>query len=130
MSDATIGEITILIADDNPQILELLEAYLEPLSVRITTARDGQQTLDAIESQRPNLILLDVMMPRLSGFEVCRKLKQDRRFMDIPIIMVTALNELADQERASESGADRFLTKPVNKYELLDHARELLELGC
>lgn len=119
---------TILIADDNPQILELLEAYLEPLSVRILTAKDGQQTLDLVENHKPDLILLDIMMPRRSGFEVCRILKQDRRFQDIPIVMVTALNEFADMERARESGAEHFLSKPVNKNELLDKARELLHL--
>ena len=117
---------TILIADDNPQILELLEAYLEPLAVRVVTARDGQATLEAVERDPPDLILLDIMMPRRSGFEVCRLLKRDPRYRDIPIIMVTALNELADAERARESGADYFLSKPVNKLELLERIRELL----
>ncbi len=119
---------TILIADDNPQILELLEAYLEPLGLRILTARDGQETLDVVESRHPDLILLDIMMPHRSGFEVCRILKQNPRYRDIPIIMVTALNEIADMERARESGADHYLSKPVNKLELLDRVRELLNL--
>jgi two-component system cell cycle response regulator len=119
---------TVLIADDNPQILELLEAYLEPLALRVLTARDGQATLEAVEGQQPDLILLDIMMPRRSGFEVCRILKQDPRYHDIPIVMVTALNEAADIERAQESGADHFLSKPVNKLELLDRVRELLDL--
>lgn len=119
---------SVLIADDNPQILELLEAYLEPLGLRVLTAKDGQATLEAVENQRPGLILLDIMMPRRSGFEVCRILKQDPRYRDIPIVMVTALNEAADVERAQESGADHFLSKPVNKLELLDRVRELLGL--
>ena len=119
---------SVLIADDNPQILELLEAYLDPLQLRILTARDGQETLDIVEEHRPDLILLDIMMPRRSGFEVCRILKQDPRHQNLPIIMVTALNEVADMERARESGADHYLSKPVNKLELLDRVRELLNL--
>jgi CheY-like chemotaxis protein len=117
---------TVLVADDNPQILELLEAYLEPLRLRILTARDGQETLDAVASHRPDLILLDIMMPRRSGFEICRILKQDPQYREIPIIMVTALNEVADMERARESGADHYLSKPVNKLELLERVREFL----
>jgi two-component system alkaline phosphatase synthesis response regulator PhoP len=128
MQSDTAGSPTVLIADDNPQILELLEAYLDPLQVRVTTARDGQATLDAVENDPPDLILLDIMMPRRSGFQVCRILKQDPRYQHIPIIMVTALNEVADMERARESGADYFLSKPVNKLELLDRVRELLKL--
>ena len=119
---------SVLIADDNPQILELLAAYLDPLQLRILTARDGQETLDIVEEHRPDLILLDIMMPRRSGFEVCRILKQDPRYQDLPIIMVTALNEVADMERARESGADHYLSKPVNKLELLTRVRSLLRV--
>lgn len=120
------GSQTVLIADDNPQILELMEAYLEPLGVRVVTARDGQETLTRVRESAPDLILLDIMMPRRSGFEVCRILKQDERLADVPIIMVTALNEVGDMERAKECGADDFLTKPVNKLELLERVRRLL----
>jgi len=126
MQRGSAGIATVLIADDNPQILELLEAYLDPLGVRVLTAKDGQATLDAVDNERPDLILLDIMMPRRSGFEVCRMLKDDPRYRDIPIIMVTALNEVADMERARESGADYFLSKPVNKLELLERVQELL----
>lgn len=117
---------TILIADDNPQILELLEAYLESLGARIVTARDGEAALQAVTTASPNLILLDVMMPRKSGFEVCRTLKGDELTRAIPIIMVTALNEPGDMERARECGADHALCKPVNKLELLQRVREYL----
>lgn len=117
---------TILVADDNPQILELLEAYLDPLGVNVVTVADGQLALDAIAERRPDLILLDVMMPKRSGFEVCRTIKQDEALREIPVIMVTALNEVGDVERAKELGADDFLSKPVHKLELLDRVRKYL----
>ncbi len=128
MSDEATRTATILIADDNPQIRELLEAYLDPLEIRVLAARDGQETLDLVERHQPDLILLDIMMPRRSGYEVCRILKDDPAYRDIPIIMVTALNEPADVERARECGAECFLTKPVNKNELLDRVQNLLQL--
>ncbi|MBW7906534.1 MAG: response regulator [Phycisphaerae bacterium] len=116
----------ILIADDNPQIVELLEAYLEPLGVTVLTAMDGEKALQVTEDESPDLVLLDVMMPKHSGFEVCRQLKQNPRHRDRPIVMVTALNEVGDIERAKECGADEFLTKPVNKIELLTCVTRLL----
>lgn len=118
----------VLIADDNPQILELLEAYLEPLKLAVRLVGDGEATLAAVEQDTPDLILLDIMMPRRSGYEVCRLLKEDERFRGIPIIMVTALNEPGDLERARECGADDFITKPVNKIELLARVQNLLRL--
>lgn len=118
----------VLVADDNPQILELLEAYLEPLKVHVRLAADGEATLAAVEREPPDLILLDIMMPKRSGFEVCRLLKDDPRYRDVPIIMVTALNEVGDMERARECGADDFLSKPVNKIELLARVQNLLKL--
>jgi CheY-like chemotaxis protein len=118
----------VLIADDNPQILELLEAYLEPLGVDVRLTADGEATLAAVERDTPDLILLDIMMPKRSGFEICRILKDDPRYRDIPIIMVTALNEVGDMERARETGCDDFLSKPVNKIELLARVQNLLRL--
>ncbi|MGE0479089.1 MAG: PleD family two-component system response regulator [Phycisphaerae bacterium] len=116
----------ILVADDNPQILELIEAYLEPLGAAVVTTSDGQSALDAVEFERPDLILLDIMMPKRSGFEVCRMLKEDPRYREIPILMVTALNEVGDTERARECGADAFISKPVNKLDLLGRVQNLL----
>ena len=118
----------VLIADDNPQILELLEAYLEPLPVQVILASDGQAAFESVERERPDLILLDIMMPKRSGFEICRTLKDDPRYRDIPIIMVTALNEVGDMERARECGAEGFLCKPVNKSQLLERVQNLLKL--
>ncbi len=126
MPEETFEQCRVLIADDNPQILELLEAYLEPLATQVETAADGRETLAAIERRPPDLILLDIMMPRMSGFEVCRTLKDDKRWRDIPVIMVTALHEEGDMERARECGADDFLSKPVSKIELLSRVTNLL----
>lgn len=120
--------LRVLVVDDNPQILELLEAYLESLPVNVTLAADGEQALAAVEASAPDLILLDIMMPRRSGFEVCRILKNDASYRDIPIVMITALNEVGDMERARECGADDFLSKPVNKIELLARVQNLLQL--
>ncbi|MFP6701722.1 MAG: response regulator, partial [Planctomycetaceae bacterium] len=108
----------LLIADDNQQNRELLEAYLGDDGYEIAMACDGQETLDMVQSFGPDLVLLDIMMPRLSGYEVCQQLKDADATQDIPILMVTALNEMGDIERAVEAGCDDFLTKPVNRLEL------------
>ena len=109
----------VLIADDNQPNRELLEAYLAGVDCDVEIAVDGQDTLNKVKSFQPDLILLDVMMPKLSGFEVCQKLKADPVLKKIMILMVTALNESGDIERAVKAGTDDFLSKPVNKVELL-----------
>lgn len=118
----------ILIADDNLQNVELLEAYLGGLDCEILTANDGEETLQAIEGQRPDLVLLDVMMPKLSGFEVCRKVRANPETRETLVLMVTALNEASDFERGVQAGTDDFLTKPVNKVELLCRIKSLLRV--
>lgn len=118
----------VLIADDNHQNCELLDAYLSGEGYEIEMAYDGQQALDAISKRQPDLLLLDIMMPRLSGYEVCQRLKSDPRTRDIPVLMVTALAEMSDIERAVDAGADDFLTKPVNKLELTTRVRSLLRV--
>jgi two-component system alkaline phosphatase synthesis response regulator PhoP len=118
----------ILIADDNVPNVELLEAFLTEFDCEIAVASDGRDTLEKVESFKPDLILLDIMMPKLSGFEVCRQLKQDPKTKDVMVLMVTALNELGDIERAVNSGTDDFLSKPVNKLELLKRVENMLRL--
>src|SRR5688572_8946878 len=123
-----LPQSTVLIVDDNPQNIELLQAFLESLTVKIITATDGVDALEKVAAYNPDLILLDVMMPRMSGFQVCRKLKTDPKTKDIQILMVTALNELGDIEQASECGTDDFVSKPVNKLELLTRVKSLLRV--
>jgi len=122
------GEPSVLVVDDNQQNLELLLAYLEDVDCRTVAAADGEQALETVRTSPPDLILLDVMMPKMSGFEVCRRIKNDPKTADIPVIMVTALNELGDIERAISSGTDDFLSKPINKWELVTRVKTMLKL--
>src|SRR5262245_9404713 len=116
----------ILIADDNPQGVELLEAYLAAGDYDIRTAADGEETLHQVRTWKPDLILLDIMMPKISGFEVCKRLRADPETEQIAVCMVTALDQPADVDRAVDAGTDEFLTKPINKNELLLRVRSLL----
>jgi len=118
----------ILIVDDNEQNRELLEAYLDNLPCTIRSAPDGVEALNDIAKKEPDLILLDIMMPKMSGFEVCQRLKNDPQTRQIPIIMVTALNEVGDIERGVEAGTDDFISKPFNKLELITRVKSLLRL--
>lgn len=123
-----LTESTILIVDDNRQNLELLQAYLEELPCTIMTADDGVEALEVVDRETVDLILLDVMMPRMSGFEVCKKLKSAPETRTIPIIMVTALTEIGDIERGVECGTDDFLSKPIKKLELVTRVKSLLRV--
>jgi CheY-like chemotaxis protein len=118
----------ILIADDNLTNIELIQAYLDGLDCEIAVAVDGRDTLAKVAEFQPDLILLDIMMPKLSGFEVCKMLKRDSDTRQIMILMVTALNESGDIERAVSAGCNDFLSKPVNKLELLKRVENLLAL--
>jgi len=118
----------ILVVDDNQQNLELIQAYLEDLDCETQAAHDGVEALEAVAESKPDLVLLDVMMPKMSGFEVCRRLKNNAETENIPIIMVTALNEFGDIERGIDSGADDFVSKPVNRLELLTRVKTMLKL--
>jgi len=118
----------VLVVDDNQQNLELLQAYLEDLNCETIPAHDGLEALEIIGRKKPDLILLDVMMPKMSGFEVCKRVKNDPKTSDVPVIMVTALNEFGDIERGIDSGTDDFISKPVNKLELLTRVKTMLKL--
>jgi two-component system, OmpR family, alkaline phosphatase synthesis response regulator PhoP len=118
----------ILVVDDNQQNLELIRAYLDDFDCETLAAGDGVEALEIVAEKKPDLVLLDVMMPKMSGFEVCRRLKSNPNTETIPIIMVTALNEFGDIERGIDSGADDFVSKPVNRLELLTRVRTMLKL--
>ena len=118
---------TVLLVDDNAQNLELLEVYMEDLpEVCVVTATNGQEAIECIESQPIDLVLLDIMMPKMSGFEVCRRIKGDPKTRDIIVVMVTALNETSDIERAAECGTDDYLSKPIDREALAILVRNLL----
>jgi len=118
----------ILIVDDNRENLELLEAYLDDIDCETISAYDGTEALEAVKKHEPDMLLLDIMMPKMSGFEVCRRLKDDPATADIPIIMVTALTEFGDIERGVDCGTDDFISKPVNKLELITRVKTMLKL--
>jgi len=128
MSNNDVQKSKVLVVDDNLQNLELIMAYLEDIDCETISAEGGQEALDIIENDPPDLVLLDVMMPKISGFEVCKRVKNNPQTAQIPIIMVTALSEMGDIERAINSGTDDFLSKPVNKWELLTRVRTMLKL--
>jgi two-component system cell cycle response regulator len=119
----------VLIVDDNAQNLELLAAYMEEVpNITTVAAYNGIEAMQKVAQEKPDLILLDIMMPKMSGFEVCRQIKSDPDTRDIQVIMVTALNEVGDHERAADCGTDEFLTKPVNRIELITRVKNLLRL--
>lgn len=116
----------ILIADDNLQAAELLEAYLGDGDYELRTAYDGEQTLKAVDEFQPDLILLDIMMPKLTGWEVCKRLRANPKTRHVAVLMVTTLDQTIDIDRAVEAGTDDFLSKPINKNALLLRVRSLL----
>ena len=128
-ADKPLAPAKVLIVEDNPQGLELLEVYMEDLQSEVTTssATNGVEALEMIGRDKPDLILLDIMMPKMSGFEVCRHLKGNPETRDIQVVMITALSETGDLERATESGADDYLTKPVDRVALVNLVRAMLQ---
>jgi two-component system, OmpR family, alkaline phosphatase synthesis response regulator PhoP len=116
----------VLIADDNAQGVELLEAYLSGTDYEVQTAADGDETLRKVAEWQPDVILLDIMMPKISGFEVCKRLRANPATAGIAVLMITALDQPSDIDRAVEAGTTDFLTKPINKAELLLRVRSAL----
>ncbi len=119
---------TILVVDDEDRNLRLMEAMLIPLGYAVTKACNGDECLKVVEESPPDVILLDVMMPGMDGFEVARRLKNGDDTMTIPIVMVTALQGVEDRVKALEAGADDFLTKPVEKTELKARVQSLVKV--
>ena len=118
----------ILVVDDVADNVEILRMRLAALGYEVVTAKDGEEALACVPKLLPDLILLDIMMPKVSGFEVCKTVKGSPATRGIMILMVTALNEDGDIERAVNAGCDDFLSKPVNKLELLKRVENMLKL--
>ncbi len=119
---------TILVVDDQPVNVKLLTGILSAEGYSLIEAYNGKEAIEAAKQQRPDLVLLDVMMPDVDGFQVCRSLKEDEKTRFIPVLMVTALQEKEHRFQAMESGADDFLTKPVDRIELLIRVKSLLRI--
>ncbi len=122
----------ILIVDDEPNILILMEQALEKLEdedVELVTASNGQQALDLIKSERPDLVFLDVMMPKMSGLEVCNTVKHELGMDDVFIIMLTAKGQEFDKQKGMDVGANLYMTKPFRPKEVLAKSREVLGLA-
>lgn len=127
MNTGTVKQrYSILVADDISENIDLMEAYLASLDVDLITATNGQEALELCIQHNPDLILLDVMMPGMTGIQVCEKLREREGFRFTPIVMVTSLSEVTDKVSAIESGATDFLTKPVNRIELITRVKALL----
>jgi two-component system, cell cycle sensor histidine kinase and response regulator CckA len=118
----------ILIVDDDPIILRVLTNVLTPEGYALATAKNGKEALDKVPVFEPDLILLDVMLPEMDGFAVCRQLRADDRYGDVPVIFITALDDQKSRLRGIEAGADEFLNKPVNPLELKARARTITQL--
>jgi len=118
----------ILVVDDTPQNVKLLADVLTVKGYAVATAASGAEALERIQSQRPDLVLLDVVMPGMSGYEVCRRIREDPETGLLPVVMVTALDPSEERVKGLEAGADDFLTKPINQPELLARVRSLLRI--
>lgn len=127
-SDIIAGR-TILVADDNPENLSVLNAMLGKAGFRVRVARDGEQALRSAMAERPDLILLDVHMPRMDGYETCRRLKAEPGRADVPVIFVSALSDPFNKSQAFELGAVDYLEKPFRFEEVLVRVRNALRLG-
>jgi two-component system, OmpR family, alkaline phosphatase synthesis response regulator PhoP len=121
-----IAKQRVLLVDDEPAIVEILKMRLEHNGYEVITAYDGQEALEKARTLAPSLILLDIMLPKLDGYKVCKLLKFDEKYAHIPIIMQTALAQPEDEKAAYESGADNYLIKPFEPAQLLDAIVALL----
>lgn len=117
----------ILLVDDEPELLEMLKLRLEANNFEVLTASDGHAALGIVRRTRPDIVILDIMLPKLDGFKVCRLFKFDARYKSIPVILLTARVRESDRKTASEVGADAFITKPFEPQALLANINDLLE---
>ena len=128
MTEKARRQQVVLVVDDHPLNLELIEGCLADVDCRVITATDGIEALELVKKDRPDLVLLDVMMPRMDGYEVCQRLKESPEGKLLPVVMVTALGQIADRVRGLEVGADDFIVKPIERVELVARVRSLLRV--
>ncbi len=117
----------ILIADDNENIREALTYLLEDQGYLLSLAKDGAETLLRVKEVRPDILFLDIMMPGMNGYDVCRAIKSDPELKDIYVIMLTAKGQVAEQERGREVGADEYIVKPFSPMEILAKIKNILD---
>jgi DNA-binding response OmpR family regulator len=125
--EPTSPEYTIMIVDDESIARDILEGHLASEGYRIIHAKDGFQALRRFDRHRPDLVILDIMMPHMDGFEVCQRIKSDKRWRNIPIILITAFWDQEQMDRGIEAGAESFMPKPLNGKELRAQVRLLLQ---
>ena len=118
---------TILIVDDEPNIVISIEYLMKRAGYEVATAYDGQQALDFLADNSPALMILDVMMPNKNGFEVCKEVRADNRFADMPILMLTAKGREAEMNKGLSLGADAYITKPFSTHDLVERVKALLQ---
>ncbi len=119
----------VLLVDDEPDLVQMVSVRLTAAGYEVVPAYDGQRALDQVKQNRPDLIILDLMLPKLDGYKVCRLLKFDERTKTIPVLIFTARAQVEDVTLATECGADAYLTKPFEAKTLLDKLQELLGAG-
>ena len=124
-----VPDANVLLVDDDPVILKLLQVNFEMEGFKVSTANDGVEGLEKARAERPDIVLLDIMMPRMDGLEVTKALKGDPETKDIPIILLSAKAQASDIQAGKDIGADDYLTKPFDPLELLERVNELLEGG-
>ncbi|MEW6376190.1 MAG: response regulator [Thermodesulfobacteriota bacterium] len=116
----------ILVTEDSPTILEILKSVLEEEGYEVITAMDGHQALELARNEKPDLMILDLMLPKIDGYKVCRMLKFDEKYKNIPIIMLTARTKESEENLGKEVGADAYIRKPFQPEMIIDKIRELL----
>jgi len=117
----------ILVVDDEIYIVHILEFSLTMEGYQVLTAADGEEAMRLIEQERPDLVVLDIMMPKMDGYEVCRRLRQDEQLKGIPVILLSAKGRAVDREVGLQAGADDYITKPFSPRKLLEKIRDLLD---
>ncbi len=116
----------IVLVDDEPEILKTTEVFLKSEGFTVIAASDGMEALEKIKKEKPDLVILDIMLPKLDGYKVCRMLKFDQSYKDMPIIIFTARTQEADKKMARDLKADAYITKPFQPQVLLEKIKELL----